>query len=170
VEGLTGLIVLGNAWESLDVFYALQAVLAYQNKGSLVALVRARCRELQDQGKKSLDPNVTSAAELREAVSVDRFWRNTTYTADQLNEVYHRLRTEAEEYQTKRTAYMMERLKAGRHPDIDATFWDEWHDPGPPPPVPYNLWEKKGNALMLLAVAALLSLPVLRSRTIRRRI
>lgn len=27
---------------------------------------------------------------------------------------------------------MMERLTAGCHPDTDPTFWNDWHDPGPP--------------------------------------
>jgi len=27
---------------------------------------------------------------------------------------------------------MIARLTAGRHPDTDPTFWNDYHDPGPP--------------------------------------
>ena len=42
------------------------------------------------------------------------------------------LRDDAKQYERKRTAYMMARLKAGRHPDTDPKFWSEWKEP----PVP----------------------------------
>lgn len=32
----------------------------------------------------------------------------------------------------RRNFYMLERLKAGRHPDTDANFWKDWYDSGPP--------------------------------------
>lgn len=49
-----------------------------------------------------------------------------------MDEAYKTLRAEADEWQAQRTAYMMRRLKAGRHPDWDKTFWNEWQEPPAP--------------------------------------
>ena len=168
IEGLTGLVVLGNAWESLDVFYALQTPLAIQGKGSLLALTRLRCLELLDQGKTSLYPKSFTREELMENVAPKRDLKIRSYTPQQMREIYTRLRTEAEEYQTKRTAYMMARLEKGAHPDIEKSFWNEWHDDGPPPAVPFSFWEKHGAATAIIGGALILSLLLLRSKRTRR--
>ena len=168
VEGLAGLVVLGNAWESLDVFYALQTPLMIQGKGSLLALTRLRCRELLDQGKVSLYPKAFTRQELTEAVAPSYDWRIRSYTPQKMREIYTRLRTEAEEYQSKRTSYMMARLEKGAHPDTDPSFWNEWRDQGPPPAAPYSFWEKHGLATSIIGGALLLSLFLLRARRTRR--
>ena len=43
VEGLSGLIVLGNAWESVDIFHALSYALQIDGRSSLAQLASA-CR------------------------------------------------------------------------------------------------------------------------------
>ncbi len=54
------------------------------------------------------------------------------------------LRADAEDYQTRRTAYMMQRLQAGRHPDTDKNFWNEWRDTAPPSPeIMHTIWFQK---------------------------
>lgn len=169
VEGLTGLVVLGNAWESLDVFYALQAALAMEGKGSLVELTQRRCEELIAQGKVSLGNPKLSRDELREMLAPSGDDHNLhTYTPQQMREIYSRLRTEAEEYQQKRTAYMMARLEKGAHPDTDPSFWSEWRDYGPPPAVPFSFWEKHGAATSIIGGALILSLLLLRTKRTRR--
>jgi hypothetical protein len=65
IKGLAGLIVLGDAWESVDVFAALTDLLREGRmeghfKGrmhaSLAQLAGLRCRELINQGRRSFDP------------------------------------------------------------------------------------------------------------------
>ena len=55
IKGLAGLIVLGDAWESVDVFAALANLLGGQH-ASLAHLAKLRCRELINQGRRSFDP------------------------------------------------------------------------------------------------------------------
>jgi hypothetical protein len=47
-------------------------------------------------------------------------------------EEYLDLRREADAWHARRTEYMMTRLQAGRHPDMDPSFWNEYADPGAP--------------------------------------
>jgi hypothetical protein len=51
VQGLAGLIVLGNAWESVDIFHALARALQMEGRSSLAYLAELRCGELIDAGK-----------------------------------------------------------------------------------------------------------------------
>ena len=67
IRGLAGLIVLGNAWESVDVFNALDVGLQHDSLGyakereggrnTLAYLAWLRCRELIDSGKSSILPD-----------------------------------------------------------------------------------------------------------------
>lgn len=131
IEGLTGLIVLGNAWASVDIFDALTTALEGRDTVTLQYLASLRCSELIDQGHGSIDRSNGTGQALK---------NNLRDPMEQLNEpnqkildaLYHRLRVEAEQWHKQRTAYMMPRLQAGRHPDMDATFWQDYHDPGPP--------------------------------------
>ncbi len=75
---------------------------------------------------------------------------------------YRRLREEAEEYQAKRTAFMMARLQQGRHPDTDPTFWQGWKEP-PPPEVrsaPLSVWVQLHSA-EIVGVVALVAVLIL---------
>jgi hypothetical protein len=55
VKGLAGLVVLGAAWNSVDVFYALQRALSRARHASLQTVVIARLRELvADGGRRTL--------------------------------------------------------------------------------------------------------------------
>ena len=142
ITGLSGIVVLGNAWESIDIFHALSGALAGNDKATLQYLAILRCRELMTSGKKSLLPDDKSAPSLEARLRIDD--ESLNYVGNlagihinlqnqaAIETVYKRLRTEAEEWQTHRTSYMMARLKAGRHPDTDKTFWKDWHDTKPP--------------------------------------
>src|SRR5262249_22783914 len=51
VKGLSGLIALGNAWESVDIYFALSRALNAQGKSGLAYMALLRCEELIDQGR-----------------------------------------------------------------------------------------------------------------------
>jgi len=150
VQGLSGLIVLGNAWESVDVFNTLALALNADLKNGLAYLAAKRRDELIDQGRGTL----LSGAPTGETLKKRMFFLlspRPLESSEQLDRFYRLLRDEAESYQTRRTAYMLERLKAGRHPDTDTTFWSQWHDAGPPSPaVIRSFWFRNPWAAPLL--------------------
>ena len=129
IKGLKGLIVLGDTWESVDTFDTL-AWLLNSNKATIGYLARLRCQELVTHGRKPLFPDelpldmVNLYAEKDPGVYPDHL--------KGLQKKYQQLRTESEEWQQRRTDYMMVRLQAGRHPDTDTAFWNDWQDDGPP--------------------------------------
>jgi hypothetical protein len=133
-EGLAGLVVLGNAWESVDVFQALVWRLHKEGRRRLAYLAELRMFELVSEGRRSL--MTRPGADAVEAREDARKWSPSLRItgAKTTAEQFRQLRAEADRWQAERTAYMMERLREGRHPDIDPVFWKMWH-PGPPPPL-----------------------------------
>jgi len=123
VQGLSGLIVLGNAWESVDIFEALAYALG-RDHGTLSYIAQLRIKELLRGGKKSL-----KGQELGERIPRAMLSEELERNAE---EEYQRLRAEAERYNKQRTAFMMARLKEGRHPDTDPSFWQSWNEPAQP--------------------------------------
>ena len=145
IEGLSGLIVLGNAWESVDIYDALgQALGSYDtqpvndkkfsvtNAVTLQCLAKLRCQELIEQSRRPLFATAATQAELipqwAQCSSSCIYPKNIRI----IEGVYRRLRKEAEQWQARRAMYMMVRLKAGRHPDTDPRFWSGWTNGAPP--------------------------------------
>jgi hypothetical protein len=130
VRGLAGLIVLGNAWESVDVFHALNVALQHDTLGfakdrdggrnTLAYLAWLRCRELIDAGKGTMLPGAPKGEALKAMLPRPRF----VMAEKLLDPAFVKLRAQADAWQAARTAFMMERLKEGRHPDSDPHFWD----------------------------------------------
>jgi hypothetical protein len=72
---------------------------------------------------------------------------------------YAKARAAAEARNAKRTAFMEERLRAGRHPDTDPNFWDGYREPARPRlPGELAAWGAwfRGDGLLLLIPASLL--------------
>jgi tetratricopeptide (TPR) repeat protein len=145
VRGLSGLIVVGDAWESLDVFAALANALGRKGDASLSAMARLRGAELIDAGRRSLLPGASTEPEpLKRELRLDaRAWyglmeNNRTH----VGRVYRTARRAAETWQAQRTAYLVERLRAGRHPDTDPAFWQDWREPAPARLTGSWLWER----------------------------
>ncbi len=141
VQGLAGLIVLGNAWESVDVFNALDLALqrdslGFENKPfggrtSLAYFAWLRCKELIEAGKGSMLPDAPRG----DALLAKLLHGEMLNASDTLDPAYAKLRAEAEAWQTARTQFMTARLEAGRHPDDDPNFWQGYIE-SPPPPLP----------------------------------
>lgn len=126
VRGLTGLIALGDAWESVDVFDALRQVLLRDQKASVALLAGLRAEELLASGRHPLG-------------SVDRS-RLTNPTYNQLtgaaysaaSRKFRELRAEADAWHRARTDFMLGRLTTGSHPDTDPGFWSGFRSVPPP--------------------------------------
>ncbi len=129
VRGLAGLVVLGNAWESVDIFHALNIALQRDSVGykrgrdggrnTLAYLAWLRCRELTDAGKGSMLPDAPKGDALKGMLRRPDFVEAELL----LDPAFVKLRAEADAWHTARTAFMMKRLKEGRHPDTDPGFW-----------------------------------------------
>lgn len=131
VEGIAGLIVLGDAWQSVDAFNALSLALLKNGMLTSVAyMARLRARELARAGKKSLLPGAPTGEGLARLMS-DRDFEEDIDN-DQVESQFQKLRAEADHWQALRTAYMTERLSRGKHPDTDKDFWKDWSEPSPP--------------------------------------
>ena len=81
-----------------------------------------------------------------------------------LGPAYKKLRAEADSWQATRTAFMMARLKQGRHPDTDPTFWNGYKE-APAPSLPSQSVPDAFKAYMAyrqrFAVALFVIVPVL---------
>jgi hypothetical protein len=123
VQGMSGLVVLGNAWESADIFEALASELGTLHRSNFGYLAQLRCRELLASGRRSFSPDVDG---------MTQYPLSHLYPAPGntllLEAKYRELRSEADAWQKRRTDYMMVRLRSGRHPDTDATFWNDYHE------------------------------------------
>ena len=124
-KGLLGLIALGGGWESVDILSALDNVLGYYNSAKVAYMAKLRAEELRAEGKRSMRPAIPYQEK-------EYHWAIADDEKAEIAKEYATLRAEADAWQQKRTAYMVSRLKAGRHPDTDPTFWNDWHDSGPP--------------------------------------
>jgi hypothetical protein len=167
VRGLAGLIVLGDAWESVDIFHALNIALQHDSLGfardsnggrnSLATFAWLRCRELIDAGKGSILPDTPKGRTLKDLIPQPDFIDPDKGLADE----FAKLRAEADAWHAARTAFMTKRLKEGRHPDIDRDFWSGYTEqPAPGLPtgsIPYyhNEQRKSRNQLVIAGVFAL---------------
>lgn len=127
VRGLAGLIRLGNAWESVDVFHALSVAMQYNRLGfepefqdlqlPLAYFAYARCQELIDAGKGSLVPNSPKGAYLK-----SRITRVEGIDSDDLRKKFEGLRHESDLDFAERQTLFLSKLKAGEHPDTHPFF------------------------------------------------
>jgi len=115
LEGLSGLVVLGAAWESVDVFEAIAVGLRDRRKNSFSRLASLRVEELIADGKQSFArdfdyPYSPKAAGLDRTRHIDKWYRKAREAANQWHEA--------------RTAYMEKEIREGKHPDTHPNFWD----------------------------------------------
>jgi len=123
INGLAGLIVLGNAWESVDVFNALtQALDSYGNQ-QLGHLARLRCLELIAAGHHSLLPDAPRGPALGSQIERETFRQLGVADVGGTARSYRESRAAAEDHRRSRDSFMLARLVEGRHPDTDQLFW-----------------------------------------------
>ncbi|MGB0991882.1 MAG: hypothetical protein ACPG32_05375 [Akkermansiaceae bacterium] len=123
-EGLAGLIRLGAAWRSIDVYTALVEVYQEQNRASLAYIAQLRVNELAGSGLKSAHYNPKTAQEVMSYVG-----KSTPRKTKPLEEWYGKARAAANDRHVARTSYMQKKMAKGMHPDTHAYFWDGWKEP-----------------------------------------
>lgn len=183
IRGLSGLVALGNGWESVDIFNTLCQALARDGQRTSVATLAAlRAQELVDAGRRSLDPAAsTDPAELKRLLEASPTGGVTGGPRDKeaVKQAFAAIRAEADAWQKARLDFMRPRLEAGRHPDTDPAFWQGYAE-APPPSIPAVLdsvvTSRRGRAAVrrrgeaVAAVTALVVAVALPVSLLRRRL
>ena len=134
VEGLSGMVVLGGAWESPDIFEALARSLSSGDSVTLRHIAILRAQELLIDGKPSLGglKPQTLTATLRENDGTGAGQKVAQQNYIPLASMFGELRYEADNWNSNRQYYMTTQLDDGKHPDTNADFWNDYTEKTPP--------------------------------------
>ncbi len=125
--GLAGLIVLGAAWESIDVTYALATMLWVSGEKDEACFAILRCVELAAMGRSSIAAGAPTGAVLENllmaALPIDGL-------KGKLGGEFKEARTKANEWVKSRNEYLLAKMATGLHPDTDKNFWLEFYGGG----------------------------------------
>ena len=174
IDGISGLIQLGLAWESPDAFRTLAAALDSNELSSIAELAYQRESELLSAGKGSLHP----VAEVRELIPPGKSRFLLEKDRQRVRDYFPIARVAAERRNEAWIAYQEARFAKGMHPDTHPDFWEAWTEPDfPEPPGPSLLqrwWsladENFGLAAMIfLAVVVAVGVIILKVIDFARR-
>lgn len=146
ITGITGLIVMGAAWESLDAFKALALALKLDGRTSFAKLADARAWEIGYGGGETLVPRswlVEYRAESRPKIWMNLWSVIPNDTKIDLEASYVEWRQAAEGWRWQRNAYLLANLQHGHHPDTHPDFWSRFEgDPNrmPIPDESFQVW------------------------------
>jgi len=134
-KALTGLIVMGDAWQSVDVFNALARSLESQGHSSIAYLAALRAQELARAGRRSLHPELASSDPefARRTASFAHYFIDAKPLRE-VEEFFVSARSEADEWLARRTAFVLSQIEAGRYPDTDPEFWNSYTSAAAPVP------------------------------------
>ncbi len=141
IKGYSGLISLGAAWESIDVYHALADSLGMRGDNVLAHFCMMRVRELSRNGHNSLDP-------FTDATDIERSSPNThgsvapSYIKKLETTYYPKARAEADNWSVLRKEYITAKLLNGEHPDTNPEFWNDWKETTSPPRFPLDIGRK----------------------------
>lgn len=167
--GLVGLITLGAAWESPDIYHLLAGGTVLFRERNVEALARLRRQELIVEGRAS-----TAGDDAEKVFGTLGSGGSFGQSASEIEAAYKALRANADEYHRNRTEFMMARLKAGRHPDTDPDFWDGYVETERislrqfEPFIPRK-WYSSPTAMLVISVAVISSPFVALYVVLRRR-
>lgn len=147
IDGISGLIQLGIAWESADAFRSLAAVLDSGELASLAELAYLRENELYAEGKGSLHP----VMRVREMMHPNY----TRYLEDRkpVGNYFIIARLAADKRNAAWFAYMGERFSKGMHPDTHPDFLKAWTEPAFPEPAKSTVWQQMDSFLSKNSIA-----------------
>ena len=169
VRGLAGLVVLGDAWNSVDIFRAIDSLLFMSRQRALAYLATLRVQELLKSGMK---PQLSESEAGSEAELVHG---HGPLESERINE-HHRaefkkLRENAEAYHAKREQFMMAKLERGEHPDTHPNFWQGYVEVPPvelTDPPGYYFLRNQTNIAIWSMFALVLSLSLIGILLIRK--
>ena len=124
-----GMVQLGAAWESIDIYRNIANLLQSEGRNALSYAATLRVSELKASGKKSLHPLISR----NEFIDRERPSILDKDVKAQVTNWYPKARKAANQRHAKRLSYMQERFQRGEHPDTHADFWNNWKEPELPP-------------------------------------
>ena len=119
LAGISGLITLGAAWNSVDVTAALAYALAVDGKHRLLEMARLRIADLLGASQRSLVVGAPEGSAL-----LERLPHPLLEEPSSVREEYEKLKRQAAQWHEARTSYLEQGLARGDHPDVKAAFWD----------------------------------------------
>jgi len=152
-KGITGLIQLGAAWQSIDTFQALRLGLHSEKMAFLAHLAYLRQKELYDSGLRSLHPSETVREEIVPAFG------GGFHGVDQVDRFFQKARAAAGSREKSWIAYQEGRFRQGMHPDTHSDFWKDWEEPEFPKipgPTLIQRAERNPGMFLILFCAALM--------------
>jgi tetratricopeptide (TPR) repeat protein len=126
VKGLSGMVALGSAWESVDIFDMISRSLLAESRSSVAYLAALRVAELREAGHVSLSELANEMELFSDGSALE--------VHDHLEDWYRRAREAADTWQKARTDYLLAGIQSGRHPDTDTDFWKGFRDSDYPLP------------------------------------
>jgi hypothetical protein len=122
--GLCGLVMMGAAYESPDVFATIAACRPYVSDSGMT-VARYRAAELLKTRK--------PFSEILDS-EIDKLVADKDLLAEKTegSKLYVRIRKNGEAVHQQRLRYMFDRLDKGEHPDSDEYFWSDWKEPAYP--------------------------------------
>lgn len=126
IDGISGLIQLGLAWESGDAFRSLAVVLESNEMSAIAEIAHQRENELISLGKGSLHP----VASVRARIAPDHAFDLTDRKP--VDDWFPIARAAANRRNAKWVAYQEARFVRGQHPDTHPQFWKDWVEPSFP--------------------------------------
>ena len=137
VDGLTGIIALGAAWESPFVFDLLAQALRMDGLNAVGELATLRQQEI--------NPTFISSGQGSILTEANR---------PAIVEYFAAARDAAKDRQKQRLVFLETKLNAGQHPDQTPDFWKGWSEPDFPTPSWELTSETRRAVIKILFLAA----------------
>jgi len=151
ITGLCGLVQLGRAWKSVDVFRGIRNLCSEAGNAYLADLADLRAKELEMSGEKSIFKREEGDGDFEKFP----MWMPEPDQRAFDEKEFRRLRTEADQIADKRAAFMVARMKQGKHPDTDPDFWNGYQTPDPQVIDDIGYLQTQHGKLEMLALGAL---------------
>jgi tetratricopeptide (TPR) repeat protein len=132
-KGLVGMVFMGNAWESPDVFAMIAGTCDRDAVVGYIAYLRQS--ELLASGR-----SFGFGEGFHNPLFLGMLYESRQ---KEIRAQFADLRKKADAYHEEREKFMLAKLKEGRHPDTDPTFWDGYIEPKMP-----ELEENRGRTLL----------------------
>jgi tetratricopeptide (TPR) repeat protein len=136
-KGIAGMMVLGNAWNSPVMLEAVMRVVPTDTQVRLLCALRIQEIETRSAYPDS-DLGYFHLAKLIVAKSKNRTWFKPVHIAKDI-ETLGEIRANAIQFSKSQTDFVLNRLKAGKHPDSDPDFWVGYKPLSPVSMDRYNL-------------------------------
>ncbi|MCO4780681.1 MAG: hypothetical protein KC646_00040 [Candidatus Cloacimonetes bacterium] len=130
LEALQGLVVLGEAWDSPDVFIMMSVLLQNIYKKHLSALAKLRAIELIKSDKALLLPNEIDKKDLIKLLEDNLGISENSISIVETE--YQSIRKHGDSYRAALTQYVNKQITLEKHPDINVReFWKDFQEPTP---------------------------------------